>query len=66
MVPLDDFNLLLGIDIMKKFKVASIPHLAGLTFMRKNDPEFVKVFDPLMWKDEETLWNYCYVVYCDF
>lgn len=31
-VPLDDFNVLLGIDFMRKFKVALIPHLDGLMF----------------------------------
>lgn len=45
-VPLDDFNLLLGIDFMRKFKVAPIPHLDGLMFMGEKDPGFVKGIRP--------------------
>ncbi|KAH0652643.1 hypothetical protein KY289_030321 [Solanum tuberosum] len=41
-VPLDDFNLLLGIYFMRILKAAPIPHLDGLIFMGEKDPRFVK------------------------
>ena len=32
-VPLDDFNLILGVDFLLKAKVALIPHLGGLVVL---------------------------------
>ncbi|XP_075087766.1 uncharacterized protein LOC142169758 [Nicotiana tabacum] len=45
-VPLDDFNVLLGIDFLKKKKVTPIPHLDGLMFMGESSPDFVKGIMP--------------------
>lgn len=45
-VPLDDFNVLLGIDFLKKNKVAPIPHLDRLMFMGESNPGFVKGIRP--------------------
>ena len=45
-VPLDDFNVLLGIDFLKKNKVVLIPHLDGLIFMGESNPGFVKGIRP--------------------
>ncbi|KAH0761429.1 hypothetical protein KY290_017502 [Solanum tuberosum] len=45
-VSLDDFNLLLGIDFMKKIKTAPIPHLYGLMFMGEKDSGFIKGIRP--------------------
>ncbi|XP_070057433.1 uncharacterized protein [Nicotiana tomentosiformis] len=42
LVPLDDFNVLLGIDFLKKNKLALIPHLDGLMFMGETNLDFVK------------------------
>ena len=40
-VPLDDFNLILGIDFFLKFKAALIPHLGGLMILEEKQPYFV-------------------------
>ena len=40
-VPLDDFNMILGIDFFLKFKAALIPHLGGLIFLEEKQPCFV-------------------------
>ena len=40
-VPLDDFNLILGIDFLLKAKVALIPHLGGLIVLEERQPCFV-------------------------
>ena len=40
-VPLDDFNLILGIDFFFKSKAAMIPHLGGLMILEEKQPCFV-------------------------
>ena len=40
-VPLDDFNLILGIDFFLKSKAALIPHLGGLMILEEKQPCFV-------------------------
>ena len=40
-VPLEDFNLILGIDFFLKSKVALIPHLGGLMILEENQPCFM-------------------------
>ena len=40
-VPLDDFNMILGIDFFLKSKAALIPHLGGLIFLEEKQPCFV-------------------------
>ena len=40
-VPLDDFNLILGIDFFLKSKAALIPHLGGLMILEEKQPYFV-------------------------
>ena len=40
-VPLDDFNLILGIDFFLKSKAALIPHLGGLMILEGKQPCFV-------------------------
>lgn len=37
-VSLDNFNVLLGIDFMRKFKVSPIPHVDDLMFVGEKDP----------------------------
>ena len=40
-VPLDDFNLILGIDFFLKSKAALIPHLGRLMILEEKQPCFV-------------------------
>ena len=40
-VPLDDFDLILGVDFFLKAKVALLPHLGGLMFLEESIPCFV-------------------------
>ena len=40
-VPLDDFNLILGIDFFLNSKATLIPHLGGLTILEEKQPCFV-------------------------
>ena len=42
-VPLDDLDLILGIDFFFKTKVALLPHLRGLMALEENMPCFVQV-----------------------
>ena len=42
-VPLDDFNLILGIDFFFKSKAAMIPYLGGLMILEEKRPCFVPV-----------------------
>ncbi|GAV60107.1 gag-asp_proteas domain-containing protein [Cephalotus follicularis] len=42
-VPLDDFDLILGNDFFILEKVIMMPHLSGLLIMNKNSPCFVAV-----------------------
>ena len=42
-VPLDDFNLILGIDFFLKSKATLIPHLGGLMILEEKQPYFVPV-----------------------
>ena len=42
-VPLDDFNMILGIDFFLKFKATLIPHLGGLMILEEKQPYFVHV-----------------------
>ena len=37
-VPLDDFNLILGIDFFLKSKASLIPHLGGLMILKEKSP----------------------------
>ena len=37
-VPLDDFDLILGIDFFLKAKVALLPYLGGLMIMDESQP----------------------------
>ena len=41
-MPLDDFNLILGVDFLLRAKVALIPHLGGLVVLEEKQPCFVK------------------------
>ena len=41
-VPLDDFDLIIGIDFLLRAKVALIPHLGGLLVLEEKQPCFVK------------------------
>ena len=41
-VPLDDFDLILGVDFLLRAKVTLIPHLGGLVVLGENQPCFVK------------------------
>ncbi|RVW19037.1 Retrovirus-related Pol polyprotein from transposon 17.6 [Vitis vinifera] len=41
-VPLDDFDLILGVDFLLRAKVALIPHLGGLVVLEEKQPCFVK------------------------
>ena len=41
-VPLDDFDLILGVDFFLKAKVALLPHLGGLMFLEESMPCFVQ------------------------
>ena len=40
-VPLDDFNLIIGIDFFLKSKATLIPHLGGLMILQEKQPCFV-------------------------
>ena len=40
-VPLDDFELILGVNFLKTAKAAVIPHLGGLLIMDEERPCFV-------------------------
>ena len=42
-VPLDDFNLILGIDFFLEYKTALIPYLGGLMILEENQPCFVPI-----------------------
>ncbi|RVW98465.1 Transposon Tf2-8 polyprotein [Vitis vinifera] len=41
-VPLDDFDLILGVDFLLRAKVALIPHLGGLMVLEEKQPCFVQ------------------------
>ena len=41
-MPLDDFNLILGVNFLLRAKVALIPHLGGLVVLEEKQPCFVK------------------------
>ncbi|KAL6332342.1 hypothetical protein AAG906_004908 [Vitis piasezkii] len=41
-VPLDDFDLIIGVDFLLKAKVALIPHLGGLVVLKERQPCFVQ------------------------
>ena len=41
-VPLDDFDLILGVDFLLRAKVALIPHLSGLMVLEEKQSCFVK------------------------
>ncbi|KAL6350235.1 hypothetical protein AAG906_004180 [Vitis piasezkii] len=41
-VPLDDFNLILGVDFLLKAKVALIPHLGGFVVLEEKKPYLVQ------------------------
>ena len=41
-VPLDDFDLILGVDFLLRAKVALIPHLGVLVVLEEKQPCFVK------------------------
>ncbi|XP_034674441.1 uncharacterized protein LOC117905666 [Vitis riparia] len=41
-VPLDDFDLIIGVDFLLRAKVALIPHLGGLVMLEDKQPCFVK------------------------
>ncbi|RVW26159.1 Retrovirus-related Pol polyprotein from transposon 297 [Vitis vinifera] len=41
-VPLDDFDLIFGVDFLLRAKVALIPHLGGLVVLEEKQPCFVK------------------------
>ena len=47
-VPLDDFNLIIGVDFLLKAKVALIPHLGGFVVLEEKKPYLVQA---LMAKD---------------
>ena len=40
-MPLDDFDLILGVDFLLKAKMALIPHLGGLMVLEESQPCFV-------------------------
>ncbi|GAV79110.1 gag-asp_proteas domain-containing protein [Cephalotus follicularis] len=40
-VPLDDFDVILGIDFLTRNKAVPMPHLKGLMFMGENQPCFI-------------------------
>ena len=42
-VPLDDFDLILGVQFLLKAKVAILPHLGGLMFLEESMPCFMQV-----------------------
>lgn len=45
-VPLDDFDLILGMDFLRKAKASVMPHLGGVMIGEESNPCFVKgVFD---------------------
>lgn len=52
-VPLDDFNVLVRIDFMRKFKVAPVPHLDSIIFMGEKDPGFMMGIHPFDEKDKK-------------
>ena len=41
-VPLDDFDVIIGVDFLLKAKVALIPHLGGLVVLKERQPCFVQ------------------------
>ena len=41
-MPLDDFDLIIGVDFLLKAKVALIPHLGGLVVLKERQPCFVQ------------------------
>ena len=41
-VPLDDFDLIFGVDFILKAKVALIPHFGGLVVLEERQPCFVQ------------------------
>ena len=41
-VPLDDFNLIIGVDFLLRAKVALIPHLGGLVVLEEKQSYFMK------------------------
>ena len=41
-VPLEDFDLIFGVDFLLRAKVALIPHLGGLVVLEEKQPCFVK------------------------
>ena len=41
-VPMDDFDLIIGVDFLLKAKVALIPHLGGLVVLVEKKPYFVQ------------------------
>ena len=41
-VPLDDFDLIIGVDFLLKAKVALIPRLGGLVVLKERQPCFVQ------------------------
>ena len=41
-MPLDDFDLILGVDFLLRAKVVLIPHLGGLMVLEEKQPCFVK------------------------
>ncbi|GAV83323.1 gag-asp_proteas domain-containing protein [Cephalotus follicularis] len=43
-VPLDDFDVIFGIDFLVRNKAAPMPHLKGLMFVDENQPCFVSGF----------------------
>ena len=46
-VPLYDFDVLLGHEFMKKEKAAPMPHLESLVFLAKRDPIYVRTVKSL-------------------
>lgn len=40
-VPLDDFDLILGIDFLTIAKATMMPHLGGMLIMEESHPHFV-------------------------
>ncbi|XP_070032451.1 uncharacterized protein [Nicotiana tomentosiformis] len=45
-IPLEDFEAILGIDFMRKYCFVSMPHLDGVMIMHEMAPSFVKVIHP--------------------
>ena len=41
-VPLDDFDLIIGVDFLLRAKVALIPHLGGLMVLEEKQPCFMQ------------------------